>query len=401
MKQLIRALLVDDDPDIRSSLPERLTLTLEVELPNVEFAFQVTSQLTEALKTLSSAQYDLVVSDLKLSDGQNDIIEAVREMRQKVATRNLKVIVFSGMSLDIATRRSMLNEFRVQAIVAKPDTDRLSEAVMTAVRSILDQRSTSTGLPGSTQAQHTLVELVLPNLSVPTVCVGADLRKIGLALNNILGRSAGNAAINLFAEIAKDWLWNKYPSWPDLDKTLFQDGGDEFLLIFRTDERKPRDQLIELVLRYCRDVGGEFDRRINEVYIDPYSQLPVLVGKDVRDHFGNYVVIPKPSARFAIMPMYRDAYSDPADLSRVENQLHARMKSSDKKLEDKASAVFGFPAKKWPRLKESELAIKTAEAARILTRAKSQFMVATYNETQQWLKWKGRRKQSEVLEKGL
>lgn len=398
VQQLIRALLVDDDPDIRAALPERLAMTLETELPNVEVTFQVTAQLTEALKTLSSAQYDLVVSDLKLSDGQNDIIEAVREMRQKVATRNLKVIVFSGMSLDVTTRRSMLNEFRVQAIVAKPDTDRLSEAVMTAVRGILDQRSTSTGLPGSTQAQHTLVDLVLPSLSVPTVCVGADLRKIGLALNNILGRAAGNAAINLFAKIAKNWLWDKYPSWPDLDKTLFQDGGDEFLFIFRTDERKTREQLTELVLSYCRDVGGEFDRRINEVYPEPYSRLPVLVGEDVRDHFGNCVVIPKPSARFAIMPMYRDAYSDPADLNRVENQLHARMKSVDKKLEDKASRVFGFPAKKWPRLKEGDLAKKTAEAAKILANAKSQYLVATYTETQQWLKWKGRRKQSGNLE---
>jgi CheY-like chemotaxis protein len=86
-----RLLIVDDEPDIRTSLKERL------EFNNYEVS--TASNGLEALNLANSRKPDIIVTDIRMP--VMDGLEMINALRQKEDTKHIPVIIMTAFDLEL------------------------------------------------------------------------------------------------------------------------------------------------------------------------------------------------------------------------------------------------------------------------------------------------------------
>ena len=163
-----RALIVDDEPDIR----ELLSITLG----RMDIAVETAADYKSAVKQLGGERYDLVLTDMRLPDGDGlELVEWIQEHRPGVP---VAVITAHG-NVEAAVRALKLGAFD---FISKPlDLAALRRLVTATLR--LAENVEETGrysmmkLHGTSKPMQQLRELISPSGAFPGP--GARLRRLG------------------------------------------------------------------------------------------------------------------------------------------------------------------------------------------------------------------------------
>ena len=129
-----RALVIDDEPDIR----ELLSMTLE----RMAISCDTASNLAEANTFLSSTSYNLCLTDMKLPDGNG--LDLVASIQEKYSTLPVAVITAYG-SMDIAIEAMKAGAFD---FISKPID-------LTSLRSLITKAIASNEIPETVEENKT------------------------------------------------------------------------------------------------------------------------------------------------------------------------------------------------------------------------------------------------------
>jgi len=280
----IRALVIDDEPDIRE--------LLEITLSRMAIDVDTAADLNEAKQQLAEFQYDLCLTDMKLPDGNG--IDLVRHIQKHFSNLPVAVITAHG-SMDIAIEAMKAGAFD---FVSKPIN-------LPSLRKLVDTAVSASHLPASSESIDKIIGsspqidklkksiLKLARSQAPIYISGESGSGKELAARSIheLGprNSAPFVAVNCGA-IPKELMESEFFghkkgtfTGATQDKQgLFQaaDGGTLFL-----DEVAdlPLDMQVKLLRaiqeKAVRPIGGQTEIPINvRILCATHKNLEILVG---------------------------------------------------------------------------------------------------------------------------
>lgn len=132
----IRALVIDDEPDIRE--------LLEITLSRMAIDVDSAADISEAKQRLDSTQYDICLTDMKLPDGNG--IDLVRHIQKHHSNLPVAVITAHG-SMDVAIEAMKAGAFD---FVSKPIN-------LASLRKLVDAAITASHLPASSESSAKII----------------------------------------------------------------------------------------------------------------------------------------------------------------------------------------------------------------------------------------------------
>ena len=112
---VIRALIVEDDPDIQLLLQDLL------ESYDWDFDVQMTSKGAEAIQMAQASPPDLVLLDVRLAD-EMDGLEVARTLRANPITQNTRIVMLSAMDDPVdqhAGKRAGADDYVTKPVQAR------------------------------------------------------------------------------------------------------------------------------------------------------------------------------------------------------------------------------------------------------------------------------------------
>ncbi len=385
----VNVLLVEDDHTLLDLLSQTV-LEVQHDRKDCVIHYTTASSDQEAILRIGDTIPDLIVTDLYVGVGQKEALDFLERLRDNLMTRNVRVIVISGRlhrqndgkvygfgSADRDLVNHLTRALKVDDVFSKPFSlygpQGLMPAIDGQINRIIDDQSGSTGLPGRSAADSDL-KFVLEHSDVPSVVIRGDLRKVGLAANDLYGTHFGNEIIDLLGGIIRQML--KKADVEGIERVAYQQGGDEFQILLRSKQVRLRD-LSQVARVFCLSVGIEFDQRVRMLYEGRENYHDgVLVGPGVRNKERMHVALPVPCVRFTIIPVYKGVIKETAHIPIVENVLQAQMKAMDNEREKAANARFHLPARDFPELPTEEFARLVSLARQDLMPGWSRFAIA-------------------------